>query len=114
MGDVELTISRGLRLHFDFSVGYEGRYFHARLRNKDKVILHLLNNAKWKVSFPDDDYLDVSKITLEAIDLEENIVKALNALMRIRGIRSNEVERLRKLPLCKACRELILKALVEA
>lgn len=46
MSRVELVISSGLRLHFDLHVGYDVEYFPANLRNKDKVILHLLNELK--------------------------------------------------------------------
>jgi hypothetical protein len=112
MGHVELTISSGLRLHFDLNVGYDAMYFPAKLRNKDKVILHLLNGLKWKMTFPEGDYLGEQRITLRAVDPEGDVVKALRALMNIRGLRREEVERLKKLPIKEVCRELGLKILI--
>jgi len=113
MSDVELTITRGLRLHFHLDIGYDGTYVPRTLRNKDKVILHLLNMLKWKVTFPDRDYLEKYEAKFEAVEAEEDIVKALRALMRIRGLRRMEAERLKKLPTKELCRELMLKALVD-
>jgi hypothetical protein len=112
MSRVELVISSGLRLHFDLKVGYDAVYFPAKLRNKDKAILHLLNGLKWKITFPEEDYLSDRMVTLEAIDPDEDIVKALRALMNIRGLRREEVERLKKLPTKEVCRELALKFLI--
>jgi len=112
MSEVELTVTPGLRLHFHLYVGYDGTYIPRTLRNKDKVILHLLNRLKWKITFPDHDYLEKYEATFEAIEAEEDIVKALRALMRIRGLRRMEAERLKKLPTEELCKELILKTLV--
>ena len=113
MSKVELMISSGLRLRFDLKLGYDARYFPAKLRNKDKVILHLLNGLKWKLSFPpEEDYLSEYRITLEAADPDEDVVKALRALMNIRGLKREEVERLKKLPIKEVCRDLALKFLI--
>ena len=112
MSDVELTITRGLRLHFHLDVGYDGTYVPRTLRNKDKVILHLLNRLKWKITFPDDDYLEKYDVTFEAVEAEEDLVKALRALIRIRGLRRMEAERLKMLPTEELCKEPILKTLV--
>jgi len=113
MSDVELTITRGLRLHFHLDVGYDGTYVPRTLRNKDKVILHLLNKLKWKITFPDGDYLEKYDVTFEAVEAEEDLVKALRALMRIRGLRRMEAERLKMLPTKELCKELMLKVLVD-
>ena len=112
MSQVKLIIRRGLRLHFYFHVGNKDRYFAAKLRNKDKVILRLLNALKWKITFPEDDCLTKHAITLEAVDPGEDVVKALRALMNIRGLKRGEAERLKKLPIKEVCRELALKSLV--
>jgi len=111
-----LSISSGMRLHFNLQVGFDSAYFPAKLRNKDKVILHLLNSLKWKVTLPneygEDDYLTKSRITLKAVDPEEDLVKALRALMKIRRLRREEAERLKRMPVKNVCRELALKFLI--
>jgi len=112
MSKVELMISSGLRLHFDLKLGFEARYFPAKLRNKDKVILHILNGLKWKITFQEGDYLSEHRITLEAVDLDEDTAKTLRALMNIKRMKSEDVERLKKLPVKEICRELALKFLV--
>ena len=112
MSKVELMISSGLRLHFDLKLGFEARYFPAKLRNKDKVILHILNGLKWRITFQEGDYLSEYRITLEAVDPDEDTIKTLRALMNIKRMKSEDVERLKKLPVKEICRELALKFLV--
>jgi len=112
MSKVELVIMSGLRLHFDLLVGCDALYFPAKLRNKDKVILHLLNGLEWKMAFPEGGCLSECRITLEAVDPDEDLVKALRALVKIRGLRCEEAERLKKLLVKEVCRELALKSLV--
>ena len=109
MSSVELTISRGVRLHFDVDISYEGRYIPRILTNKDKIMLHLLNKLKWRIEFPDGNYLDKSMVTFEAVDVEEDVAKALKALIKIRSLTWKEVERMKKLPKGELCRELVLK-----
>lgn len=117
MVEVKLTIERGLRLHFWLDVGYEGRWLPIRLNNKELMMLHLIKDLKWRVKFddhPGDErnfYWD--NIVLEAVDVSEDIVNALKVLMRVRGMRRAEVERLKSMPLREACREIIVKNLVE-
>ena len=112
MSKVELMISSGQRLHFDLKLGFEARYFPAKLRNKDKVILHILNGLKWKITLQEGDYLSEYRITLEAVDPDEDTIKTLRALKNIKRMKSEDVERLKKLPVKEVCRELALKFLV--
>ena len=112
MSRIELTINSGLRLHFSLRVGCDARGFSASLSNKEKIILHILNGLKWRIILPEEDYLTERRITLEAVDPGQDAVKALRALMNIGGLRREEVERLKKLPMKEVCRELALKFLV--
>jgi len=114
MSRVELEISSESYLRFDLTVDRDSRYIPVTLTNKDKVILHLLKYLKWKIASFDKvhDYLGKHKITFEAVDPDEDVVKALKALINIRGLRREEAERLSKLPPKDVCRELALKLLI--
>ena len=115
MSRVELEIRNESYLRFDLTVGQDSRYIPITLTNKDRVILHLLNNLRWKAKFLDKDDYDLlykHKITFEAVDPDEDVVKALKALINIRGLRREEAERLSKLPPKDVCRELALKLLI--
>ena len=68
---------------------------------------------KWKITLPEkENYLTKQMITLEAVDPDEDVVKTLRALMNIRGLKREEVERLKKLPIKEVCRDLALKFLI--
>jgi len=108
-------ISSDSYLCFCITVGRDSRFLPKRLTNKDKVILHLLNNLRWKATFldkDDHDHLYKHKITFEAVDPDEDVVKALKTLINIRGLKREESKRLSKLPPKDVCRELALKLLL--
>jgi hypothetical protein len=82
-------------------------------------MLHLVKGLRWRVKFFDGEetgnYLYKDSVELEAdVDGEEaeELSNALKALMKIRGLRKNEVERLKALPLKEACREIVVNMLV--
>jgi hypothetical protein len=82
-------------------------------------MLHLVKGLRWRVKFFDGEetgnYLYKDSVELEAdVDGEEaeELSNALKALMKIRGLRKNEVERLKALPLKEACREIVANMLV--
>jgi hypothetical protein len=113
LSSIKLTIERGLRLHFYLDVDYRGRYLPPNLNNKEQLMLHLIKGLKWRVKFFDGEeagnYLYKDSIELEADvdgDQAEKLSTALKALMKIEGLRRNELERLRALPLEEACKEL--------
>ncbi len=118
MSRVELEISSELYLCFCITVGRDSRFLPKRLTNKDKVILRLLDNLKWKAKFSDESFCDNDccftkrSITFEAVDPDEDVVKALRALISIRGLRREEAKRLRRLPPKDVCKELALKLLI--
>jgi hypothetical protein len=83
-------------------------------------MLHLIKDLRWRVKFFDGEetgnYLYKDSVELEAdVDGEEaeELSNALKALMKIRGLRRNEVERLKALPLKEACKELAVMPLLE-
>jgi hypothetical protein len=111
---VELIIDNGMRLHFGLDVGSLATYLPYRLRNKDKVLLQMLKDLNWRVEFfekddESDESLYKTHVTLEAVNADEDLVRALKALLKIRGLRREDVERLKSLPLKEACKELIIK-----
>lgn len=113
MPDITLTIHKGLRLHFCLDVGYRGRYVDGRLNNKERMMLHLVKDLKWRVKFFDandsDNSLFRDWVELEAVvegEDAECLVNALKALMRMRSLRREELEKLKAMPLRDACREL--------
>lgn len=113
MPDITLTIRKGLRLHFCLDVGYHGRYVDGRLNNKERMMLHLVKDLKWRVKFFDgndsDDSLFRDWVELEAVvegEDAECLVNALKALMKMRSLRREELERLKAMPLRDACKEL--------
>ena len=115
MSRVELEISNETYLRFYLTVDRDSRYIPVTLTNKDRVILHLLKYLKWKATFldkDDHDHLYKHKITFEAVDPDEDVVKALKTLINIRGLKREEAERLSKLPPKDVCRELALKLLL--
>lgn len=118
MPRIRLIIERGLRLHFYLDVDYRGRYLPPNLNNKEQLMVHLIKGLKWRVKFFEgegtDDYLYKDSIELEADgDQAEELSTALKALMKIRGLRRNELERLRALPLEEACKELAAMLVIE-
>jgi hypothetical protein len=83
-------------------------------------MLHLIKDLRWRIKFFDGEetgnYLYKDSVELEAdVDGEEaeELSNALKALMKIRGLRKNEVERLKALPLKEACKELAVMPLLE-
>jgi hypothetical protein len=83
-------------------------------------MLHLIKDLRWRIKFFDGEetgnYLYKDSVELEAdVDGEEaeELSNALKALMKIRGLRKNEVERLKALPLKEACKELAVMLLFE-
>jgi len=83
-------------------------------------MLHLIKDLRWRIKFFDGEetgnYLYKNSVELEAdVDGEEaeELSNALKALMKIRGLRKNEVERLKALPLKEACKELAVMPLLE-
>jgi len=119
LSSIKLTIERGLRLHFYLSVDCRGRYLPPNLSNKERLMLHLIKGLRWRVKFFDGeetgDYLYKNSIELEA-DEEgvEELSNALKALMKVKGLRRKDVERLKALPLKEACKELTVMSLFEA
>ena len=116
MSEVKLTIETGMRLHFRLSVGEDGVLFSYRLSNKELMMLHLIKNLKWRVNFDDvtgSGVLYRKSVKLEAVDAGDEVVNALKALMRMRGLQRPELNRLMSMPLKEACKELIIKHLVE-
>lgn len=113
MSRIKLTIHKGLRLHFCLGVGCYGRWLSGRLNNKEKLIMHLIKDLRWRVKFFDcddsGDYLFRDWVELEA-DVEdglaEDLENALKALMRIRAISKRDLERLKAKALRNACKEL--------
>jgi len=82
--------------------------------------LHLIKDLKWRINLFDDaeatEYLCKNSIELEAdVDGEEaeELSNALKALIRIRQLRRNELERLKALPLKEACKELVARMVLE-
>jgi hypothetical protein len=83
-------------------------------------MLHLIKDLRWRIKFFDGEetgnYLYKDSVELEAdVDGEEaeELSNALKALMKVRGLRKNEVERLKALPLREACKELAVMPLLE-
>jgi len=83
-------------------------------------MLHLIKDLRWRIKFFDGEetgnHLYKDSVELEAdVDGEEaeELSNALKALMKIRGLRKNEVERLKALPLKEACKELAVMLLLE-
>lgn len=117
MSDIKIEIMNGLRLHFYLSVGYHGKFISPKLDNKDQMILHLIKDLKWRTSLLDEgcNCLYKNSVVFEADvdgELGEELFNALKALMKIRGLRRSELERLKALPPREACRELIAKMLM--
>jgi len=109
---IKLAIHKGLRLHFYLSAGYCGRWLAGKLDNKERLMMHLIKDLKWRVKFfetASEDSFYMCSVELEA-DVEdglaEDIESALKALMKIRAISKRDLERLRAMPLREACREL--------
>lgn len=120
MSDISLTIHRGLRLHFCLDVGYHGRFVDGRLNNKERMMLHLIKGLNWRVKFFDADESDDSLfrdwVELEAVvegEDAEYLANALKALMKMRSLRREDVERLKALPLKGACREIAAMLLLD-
>jgi hypothetical protein len=83
-------------------------------------MLHLIKDLRWRIKFFDGeetgDYLCRNSVELEADvggEEAEELSNALKALMKVRGLRKGEVERLKALPLKEACRELAVMLLLE-
>ena len=80
----------------------------------------MIKDLRWRIKFFDGEqtgnYLYKNSVELEAdVDGEEaeELSNALKALMKVRGLRRNEVERLKLLPLREACKELAVMPLLE-
>ena len=113
MNCIELSVTKGMRLHFRLGLDYDSTGFNLNLTNKEKVLLHIVNSLKWKISLPEDGCLHKDTITLEAVEFDEDVAKALKALMRIKGLKRANAEMLKSLPRKVLCKELILKAFIE-
>jgi hypothetical protein len=117
LSDIKIIISKGLRLHFYLSVGYRGKHISLKPDNREQMVLHLIKDLKWRINLLNkrENCLYKESVELEADvdgELGEELTDALKALMRIRGLRRSELERLKTLPLREACRELVSKMLV--
>jgi len=113
MNCIELSVTKGMRLHFRLDLDYDSASFNLNLTNKEKVLLHIVNTLKWKISLPEDGCLHKDTITLEAVEFDEDVAKALKALIRIKGLKRANAEMLKNLPQKMLCKELILKAFIE-
>lgn len=114
MSGITLTISKGLRLHFQLDVDYCSRYIDGWLNNKERMMLHLIKGLEWRVKFFDGDDSDGSLyrdwVELEAVvegEDAECLVNALKALMKMRSLCKGELERLKAMPPREACKELV-------
>jgi hypothetical protein len=104
---LRLEVEASFNLHFHI----KNRWLSYNPSNKEKLIIHILNQLKWKIRLPEEN-LSISKLELEA-EADEDVEKAVNATLKIRGLRKDELEKLKKLPLKELSKELTIKYLLE-
>ena len=106
---VKLTVEASFNLHF--YVKGDGRQLKYAPSNKEKLLIHILNQLKWRIRLPEEN-LSISQIELEA-DADEDVETAVNAALKIRGLRKRELEELKKLPIEELSKRLTIKCLLE-
>jgi len=104
---VKLTIEASFNLHF-YVKDRELRYAPS---NKEKLLIHILNQLKWRIKLPEES-LSISRIELEA-DADEDTETAVNTALKIRGLKKRELEELKKLPIDELLKKLAIKCLLE-
>jgi len=109
--EVLLKVNGKIRLCVLVHAGSIGPSYPRNVNNKEKVALRFLHDLSWRVKSVTAEGDGKIRIELEADN--EDVAKALKVVEGLKSLRTSEAERLRKMPVEGAYKELVLMHLVE-